>query len=422
MNIKITGGHLTGKVQIISSKSDGHRLLIAAALADTPTQIHIQGVSEDIETTVLCLKNLGAKFERKDDIVFVTPVPPYQENIAVLDCRESGSTLRFILPVAAALGRSILVEGAGRLPKRPIGILTELLSHHGCYISSNQLPLEMSGQLTAGTFTLPGNVSSQFITGLLFALPLLDGDSEIKLTTPLESKGYVDMTLHTLKRFGIQIIKTESGFQIPGKQKYHSPGTLRAEGDWSNAAFWLAAGAASGNGITCCGLQQDSPQGDKAIVPLLKQFGAKIEIQDESVTVQHAALKGCRIDVSQIPDLMPILCIVASMAKGKTEIYNAGRLRIKESDRLSAMADCLHRLGIRAEESQDGMTIYGREGGIPDEIQIDAYNDHRIVMSAAVGAIVLGLEITIIGAEAVAKSYPAFFAEFIRLGGGADVL
>ena len=424
MNIKITGGHLTGKVQMISSKSDGHRLLIAAALADAPTQIQIQGVSEDIEATILCLKNLGAQFERKGDIVFVTPAPPYQENISVLDCRESGSTLRFLLPVAAALGRSVLVEGAGRLPKRPIGILTDLLSNHGCYISSSQLPLEMSGQLTAGTFILPGNVSSQFITGLLFALPLLEGDSEIVLTTPLESKGYVDMTLHTLQRFGIQVQETESGFAISGKQKYHSPGTIITEGDWSNAAFWLAAGAASGNGVTCCGLQQDSPQGDKAIIPLLQQFGAKIEMSEECVTVQHATLKGCRIDVSQIPDLMPILCIVASMAKGKTEIYNAARLRIKESDRLSAMADCLHQLGIRAEESQDGITIYGRENTeqIPKEIQIDACNDHRIVMSAAVGAIVLGLEVTILGAEAVAKSYPAFFAEFIRLGGGADVL
>lgn len=421
MNIKISRGALRGTVQMISSKSDAHRLFIGAALADQPTEMVLNGSSEDLEATLQCLQALGADFLRQGDKIKVFPVEQ-KEELAVMDCRESGSTLRFLLPVAAALGRNVLVEGKGRLPQRPIGILTELLREHGCSVSSDQLPLEMSGQLKGGTFSLPGNVSSQFITGLLFALPLLEEDSEIVLTTEVESRGYIDMTLHTLKRFGIEVKEGKRGFSIPGGQKYHSPGVMQADGDWSNGAFWLTAGA-MGQPVTCCGLQMDSPQGDKAILDILKQFGAHVEVEGDRVTVSHGKLKGCVIDAAQIPDLVPILCMAAAAAEGKTEIRNAGRLRIKESDRLTAMADCLKRLGVPVEEKQDGLVIHGGKLTEPQgEIRIDAYGDHRIVMSAAVGAALLGREAVIEGAEAVAKSYPAFFAEFIRLGGGADVL
>lgn len=421
MNIKISRGILGGTVQMISSKSDAHRLFIGAALADMPTEMVLNGRSEDLEATILCLQALGADFLLQEKHLKVIPVAK-KEDMAVMDCRESGSTLRFLLPVAAALGRSVLVEGKGRLPQRPIGILTELLREHGCVVSSDQLPLEMHGQLKGGTFSLPGNVSSQFITGLLFALPLLEEDSEIILTTEVESRGYIDMTLHTLKRFGIEVKEREKGFFIPGGQRYHSLGVMQADGDWSNAAFWLTAGA-MGEAITCCGLQMDSPQGDKAILDILKQFGAKVEVAGETVTVSHGKLKGCVIDAAQIPDLVPILCIAAAAAEGKTEIRNASRLRIKESDRLTAMTDCLNRLGVPVEEKQDGLVIHGGKSTEQQgEIRIDSYGDHRIVMSAAVGAAMLGREVVIEGAEAVAKSYPAFFAEFIRLGGGADVL
>ena len=421
MNIRIAKGALRGTVQMISSKSDAHRLFIGAALADQPTEMVLNGSSEDLEATLQCLQALGADFLRQGDKITVMPVEK-KEDISVMDCRESGSTLRFLLPVAAALGRSVLVEGKGRLPQRPISILTELLREHGCEVSSDQLPLEMSGQLKGGTFSLPGNVSSQFITGLLFALPLLEGNSEIVLSTEMESRGYIDMTLHTLKRFGIAVKEGERGFSIPGGQQYHSPGVMQADGDWSNGAFWLTAGA-MGQPVTCCGLQMDSPQGDKAILDILKQFGAHVETEGDRVTVSRGKLKGCVIDAAQIPDLVPILCMAAAAAEGKTEIRNAGRLRIKESDRLTAMADCLNRLGVPVEEKQDGLVIHG--GKLTEqqgEIRIDSYGDHRIVMSAAVGAALLGREAVIEGAEAVAKSYPAFFAEFIRLGGGADVL
>ena len=285
MNIKISRGALRGTVQMISSKSDAHRLFIGAALADQPTEMVLNGSSEDLEATLQCLQALGADFLRQGDKIKVFPVEQ-KEELAVMDCRESGSTLRFLLPVAAALGRNVLVEGKGRLPQRPIGILTELLREHGCSVSSDQLPLEMSGQLKGGTFSLPGNVSSQFITGLHFALPLLEEDSEIVLTTEVESRGYIDMTLHTLKRFGIEVEEVERGFSIPGGQQYHSPGVMQADGDWSNGAFWLTAGA-MGQPVTCCGLQMESPQGDKGILDILKQVGANVEVEGDRVTVSH---------------------------------------------------------------------------------------------------------------------------------------
>lgn len=421
MNIRISRGDLRGTVQMVSSKSDAHRLFIGAALADVPTEMELNGCSEDLKATIQCLRALGADFLVRDTHIKIFPMEN-NADVAVMDCGESGSTLRFLLPVAAALGRNVLVEGKGRLPQRPIGILTELLRSHGCSVSGDQLPLEMHGQLKGGTFSLPGNVSSQFITGLLFALPLLEQDSEIVLTTEVESRGYIDMTLHTLKRFGIEVEEGKRGFRIPGGQQYHSPGMMQADGDWSNGAFWLTAGA-MGQPVTCCGLQMDSPQGDKAILDILKQFGAHVEVEGEKVTVSHGNLKGCVIDAAQIPDLVPILCMAAAAAVGKTEIRNAGRLRIKESDRLTAISDCLKRLGVSVEEQPDGLVIYGGKlTEQQEEIRIDAYGDHRIVMSAAVGAALLGREAVIEGAEAVAKSYPAFFAEFIRLGGGADVL
>ncbi len=422
MNIKIRQGKLKGSVHIISSKSNVHRLLLAAALADKPTEIAMKGHSEDIEATGSCLMALGSQVESSPKGAYVTPIIAGTKRVAILDCRESGSTLRFLLPVAAALGQNILVEGKGRLPERPIDTLTELMAKHGCSLNSTHLPLEVSGKLMGGRYELPGNISSQFVTGLLFALPLLDTDSEIILTTKGESMGYISMTLHTLSLFGIEITKTESGYFVKGGQEYKTPAYVQAEGDWSNAAFWLCAGAVCGE-MTCTGLQMDSPQGDKAILDILKQFGAVVEVVEDTVTVKGGNLHGCHIDGAQIPDLVPILSVLAAAAKGDTLIYNAGRLRIKESDRLAAMADCLTRLGISVEEGKDYLLIHGGKRKVSEEdVWIDAYHDHRIAMSAAIASIVLKQGVIVEGAECVAKSYPGFFADFIRLGGGADVL
>ena len=422
MNVKVGKSPLNkGQVRIISSKSDGHRSLIAAALAEEESVLFVDGWSDDLEATVRCLKGLGAEIYKEPSGIEVVPIPRNLEKEAVLDCGESGSTLRFLLPVAAALGRKVTFDGKGRLPERPIGLLLEELEQHGCTVSSDKLPVELEGRLQAGIYTLPGNISSQFITGLLFALPLLEGNSEIRLTTAVESKGYIDMTLKTLKTFGVEVKETENGWFIPGGQKYSGPRMRFTEGDWSNAAFWLTAGAIKGS-IGCQGLDMESPQGDRAIVSLLEEFGAETKTILNQITVTHQEMKGIRIDASQIPDLVPILCVAAAAAEGKTMIYNAGRLRIKESDRLAAMAECLKKIGVEVEEREDGLVITGGCNPPEGEIVIDSHNDHRIVMAMAIAAVSLGVELTIEGAEAVNKSYPSFFVELTKLGGVVDVL
>ncbi len=422
MNIKIGKGSLNeGQVRMISSKSDGHRALIAAALADGETVLFMEGWSADMDATTRCLESLGAEVVKEPSGILVVPVEKDTGQDVILDCGESGSTLRFLLPVAGALGKHALFEGQGRLPERPIGILLEEMEQHGCKASSNKLPVELEGKLTSGRYTMPGNISSQFITGLLFALPLLEGNSQIQLTTKIESKGYIDMTLRTLKQFGVQVEEIENGYQICGGQKYRSPRMLLVEGDWSNAAFWLTAGAIRGR-ITCQGLDLQSTQGDKEILSILERFGAETKVIANEVTVLAKEMKGCRIDASQIPDLVPVLCIAAAAAEGKTEIYHAGRLRIKESDRLAAMADCLQKIGVAVEEKPDGLLITGGCNPPEGEVRIDAYGDHRIVMAMAIAAVSLGIEIVIEGAEAVNKSYPSFFAELTKLGGVVDVL
>ena len=420
MNIKIGKSVLRGSIRVISSKSNAHRLFIAAALADQPTKIVLEGWSNDIEVTKNCMEALGCKIQREKNTVLISPLWVAETKEAVLDCGESGSTLRFLLPIAAALGRHVVIEGHGRLPERPIGVLLEELRAHGSCVKEEYLPLELSGKIAGGVYTLPGNISSQFITGLLFALPLLQEDSEIRLTTQIESRGYIDMTLETLEDFGIAIEETEKGFFVKGGQSYHSPKEIWAEGDWSGGAFWVAAGAMGGD-ITCKGLRQTSCQGDKEIVALMERFGAKVAWQENEVRVSEGDLKGISIDAAQIPDLVPILCTAAAVAEGTTVIYNAGRLRMKESDRLQAMAEGLRRLGVRVTEQPESIMIEG--GNVPPvgEVILDSYDDHRIVMSLAVAAAALGVEAVIERAEAVSKSYPTFFAEFTRLGGAADV-
>ena len=422
MNVKIGKTTLNkGQVRIISSKSDGHRSLIAAALAEEESVLFVDGWSDDLEATVRCLEGLGAEIYKEPSGIEVVPILGNLEKEAVLDCGESGSTLRFLLPVAAALGRHTIFDGKGRLPERPIGVLLEELAKHGCTVNSDKLPLELEGKLQAGVYTLPGNISSQFITGLLFALPLLEGDSEIVLTTAVESRGYIDMTLKTLKIFGVAVEETENGWKIPGGQTFEGPRMRFTEGDWSNAAFWLTAGAIKGS-IGCQGLDMESAQGDRAIVSLLEEFGAETKMILNQITVTNKEMKGIRIDASQIPDLVPILCIAGAAAEGTTEITNAGRLRMKESDRLAVMAECLQKIGVEVEEREDGLVITGGCNPPEGEIVIDSHNDHRIVMAMAIAAVSLGVDITIEHADAVNKSYPSFFAELTKLGGVVDVL
>ena len=399
MNITVYPSSISGTVTAPPSKSHVHRLLIAAALCEAETGIHCPGENEDIAATVRCLRALDTRtwIERKNDWFSVKrDFPPFSFPCdSILDCGESGSTLRFLLPLCACGKGKTLITGQGRLPSRPNGPLLTALRSHGAVIEGDFLPLTARGGLQAGDFALPGNVSSQYFTGLLFALPLLDGDSTLTYTSPLESMPYVDLTLSVLRQFGVQIETIENGWIVPGNQQYTSPGTVEAEGDWSAAAFWIGANLLN-NTVTVHGLNQSSCQGDKAIESLLTQIGGKI-------------------DVTDTPDLMPILAAVAAALPGKeTRIIGAARLRLKESDRISAMEQTIRALGGKAEELPDGLVIHGMKltGGT-----VDGQNDHRVVMGAAVAATACAGPVTILGAEAVNKSYPHFWRDYEALGG-----
>ncbi len=420
MNIEVYPHTLTGNVEAIASKSQAHRLIIAAALSDKDTTVNINSLSEDIQATLNVLDALGATAQQVDDTkLIISPLTKAKAN-ARLNCGESGSTLRFMLPVAAALGaRDAVFTGEGKLPKRPMEPLLTALAQKGVVIKGTELPLRIKGQLEAGTFSLPGNISSQFISGLLFALPLLPEDSSIEITSPRESQGYIDMTIAALKIFGIQIQETDKGYYIKGGQKYISPGAVKVEGDWSNAAFWFTAGAL-GKTITVTGLDESSYQGDKAILPILEKMGAKVIRKDNAVTVSPSPLQGIQIDAGEIPDLVPILSVAAAGAQGKTVIKNAQRLRLKESDRLLAMNQCLSLLGGDIKETEDGLIING--GQKLDGTKVPSFQDHRIVMSMAIASVIAKSPIIIQGAESVKKSYPHFFRDFQRLGGLVNVI
>lgn len=388
MNCTVVKPVKSGSIKAIPSKSAAHRLMIAAGLSGHSLEGLCEGLSVDITATKECIDALMSDGEVKK-----------------MPCRESGSTLRFLIPVTAALGVRGEFMAEGRLPYRPMTALKEQLESHGCRMSSEgENPVWVDGKLESGIYILPGNISSQYVTGLLMALPMCDGDSEIQIDGILQSRPYVDMTLDVLKKSGIVIEESENTFKIAGNQKYNLARSYveDVEGDWSNAAFWLVMDAISEGNIECTGLDKNSAQGDKAIADWLY-----IVNTDEEVN----------IDVGDIPDLVPILSVLASARKkgAVTNIVNAERLRYKESDRLKAVTEVMNGLGADIEENFDSLKIKGVErlkGG-----QADSYNDHRIAMMAAAAACISDGDIEIIGCEAVNKSYPAFFEHYKLLGG-----
>ncbi len=403
MNVTVYPAPLGGIVTAPPSKSHVHRLLIAAALCEAGqmTGVHCPAENEDISATVRCLSALDTDIAWENGWFRVTRDSPLFRFHAdwPLDCGESGSTLRFLLPLCAQkphdAAHPVTLTGSGRLPSRPNGPLLTALRAHGAQIHGDFLPLTVDGGLFSGDFTLPGAVSSQYFTGLLFALPLLSGDSTLRYTSPLESMPYVALTLSVLRQFGIRIEEMENGWRVPGNQKYTSPGAAEAEGDWSAAAFWLGADVL-GSEVTVDGLNPASCQGDKAIQALLARIGGAI-------------------DVTDTPDLMPIVSAVAAAMPGKETVITGGaRLRLKESDRIAAMAETIRALGGSAEETPDGLVIHGTNlrGGA-----VDGRRDHRIVMSAAIAATACQGPVSIRGAEAVNKSYPNFWRDFEALGG-----
>ena len=385
MNVTITPGLLRGAITPPPSKSQAHRLLIAAALADGESRIEHLADSQDIQATRRCMAALKAP----------------GEDLPVLDCGESGSTLRFLIPVALALRGGGRFTGRGRLMERPQKPYFDLFDEKGIAYRQEDGVLTVQGRLTPGTFALPGDVSSQFVTGLLYALPLLEGDSRITLTTPLESRGYVDMTLEALERFGIRAACPDGRTRrVPGGQTYR-PCRAAVESDYSQAAFYYAANGLGGQ-VEILGLNPRSAQGDRCIVPYHMQLCGPGEAE---------------LDVSQCPDLVPPLAAHAALRQGITRIVNAARLRIKESDRLTAVAQVLTALGADVVEGADRLTITGQPEGLAGGVTVDSHNDHRIAMMAAVAATRCAAPVTITGAECVAKSYPDFWEDYERLGG-----
>ena len=438
------------EIEILPSKSEAHRMIIAAALSKNPCEIPLRETSDDIEATRACMRAIREARETGEP--------------AELYCKESGSTFRFLIPVVAALGIEAHFHPEGRLPQRPLSPLYEELTAHGiCMSELGSVPFVVRGKLSPGEYTIPGNVSSQYITGLLLALPLLPGGSTIRVTGDRQSMGYIDMTLRVLERFGIRIRmeqvtdnhataktthsarndsveeisdsteaqttkpammtpkipgspkrRTESTaedliFRIPGNQEYIAPTDCTVEGDWSNAAFWLTAGIIGEDPVRVTGLNPDSAQGDRAIVNFIRQFGGRIETEGNTVTAypSQSHLHGTEIDAAQIPDMVPALALIATQAEGVTEITHAERLRLKESDRLKSVTQVLQALGAEIEELPDGLRISGKTrlcGG-----KVSGFGDHRIVMMAAIASLAAKGCVVIEGAESVNKSYPTFF-------------
>lgn len=400
------------EVPAISSKSEAHRYLICAALGDKRCEIICTDSNADIDATASCLNALGATLKREGNKFIVDPIAQVSEN-CTLDCNESGSTLRFLLPLSTALGANCDFIMRGRLPSRPLSPLYELLQDNGITLSpQGQTPLSTRGKLLAGEYRIAANISSQYISGLLFALSVTDGESKLFLEGKTESAPYIEMTVDALKDFGANIAYNpqENCFDIAGQKHLTTPNKLVVGGDWSNAAFFLCAGAIGQNPITVLGLDEASRQGDRAILTILEKMGALIT-RDHGITVHPSKLRGIEIDASDIPDLVPIIATIASVAEGETLICHAERLRLKESDRIESVCHTLRTLGADVIPTADGMIIRGKaclNGG-----SVDSYNDHRIAMSAAIASLVCKSPVTISRFEAINKSYPSFADNFL---------
>lgn len=418
MKLTLSAEKLHGRVAARASKSVAHRLLLCAALGSRPVSLSLCGMSEDIAATVRCLTAMGAEIAENGDTLTVTPIWKLPCGELELRCGESGSTLRFLLPVVGALGLRGCFVLEGRLPQRPLAPLDDQLRLHGMELRLEGDRLHFGGRLQSGSFTLPGNVSSQYISGLLFALPLLAADSELFITGALESAGYLALTEQALAEAGVRVQRTDTGYRILGGAQFQLPAALAVEGDWSNAAFWLAAAALQEAPLTVTGLSPSSAQGDRAVLSLLAQFGAEIRWQGGTLTVKGGALRGISFSAAAIPDLVPVLALTACGAAGETRITDAARLRLKESDRLKTTAALIRALGGSAVELPDGLIIAGSSAPRPlAGGAVSAAGDHRIAMAAAVASLLCKAPVELSGAEAVAKSYPDFWKDFAHLGG-----
>lgn len=422
--LKVLPQALKGGVVVPPSKSVSHRALICACLAEGTSILDNVLMSEDIVATAEAITAFGAEVgsqvvDAQKEICRLTVRGTggrLQKPKTALWCKESGSTLRFLIPFGGLIAGDVCFDGGGRLPLRPLDPYIKLFDQYGLTYqrpNDSYLPLTVRGQWRSGIYPLPGDVSSQFVTGLLYMLPLLEGNSVVHLTSYLESRTYVDITLDEMKRFGVYVEQKASDYHVQGSQTYRACDTT-IEGDYSQGAFWLAA-SLLGSGVSCSGLEENSAQGDRVIVDIFREMGAQVVYRDGKWLAEPCKTRGVLIDVTQCPDLVPILAVVAALSEGITRIVGAKRLRIKESDRLKAMADNLNAVGGHVKELPEGLEIKGvdrLQGGVTD-----SYGDHRIAMAMAVASSQCDHPIYIKNPMAVGKSYPHFYEDFKSLGG-----
>ena len=421
MKTTLKPSKLNGIVKVVSSKSLSHRYVIAAGLAKGTSVVSNVLDSDDLCATRKALEGLNVEFDNEKVIGH-----GYELIHNKVDCAESGSTLRFMIPLYMLQKEKVIFSGSGRLIDRPLNVYETIFKHKGLgfnYLQHNHhLPLEVQGKLEGGRYLVRGDISSQFISGLLFALPLAKKDSVIELTTPLSSKGYVDMTLDTLDKFGIKFIQDENRIFIKGNQKYE-PKVLSVEGDYSQAALWMVAGTINERKLPLYlrNLNSFSKQGDKKIADIISKMGGYVYFQKDlkQYVVHPRKTKGITIDIDPIPDLGPILMVLAALSQGETHFINCGRLKIKESDRLTAMYEILTKLGVNMRITEDEAWITGQKS-FKGNLEFKSYNDHRIVMAIAIASMRANGPLTIIDSQVVDKSYPSFFEVFSSLGGIVD--
>lgn len=415
--ITLTPARLSGTVAVPPSKSLAHRMIICAALADGESRISPIQPSEDILATMDGMRALGASCRLEGNVAVIRGVGRRRQTKPVeIPCRESGSTLRFLFPLSLTLGVGAHFTGAPGLAVRPLTPYQSICAERGLEYHHAALPelsADVRGTLPAGRYEVPGNISSQFITGLLLALSVVDGDSEIVLTTPLESTAYVDLTLDAMASFGVHVDVTAEGYSIRSGQTYTARDAI-VEGDYSQAANWLCA-AALGNDIAVAGLNPNSFQGDRGILTVLRDMGATITTQNGVFHVHADNLRPTEVDVSNIPDIAPVIALTCSQAEGTSRLFNAGRLRIKECDRLSATVQAINAMGGHAEERGDEIIIHG--GALTGGNPCDCHNDHRIAMLYAIASTRCQHPLMLDNRECVRKSYPGFWEDFALLGG-----
>lgn len=410
-SIILKPGYVKGSVGVPSSKSVAHRALIAAAFSEKPIKVKKIDFSKDIYATMDALRQLGVTIKEEKDYILVDGSTIIKDSEVSIDANESGSTLRFMIPMAILLERTVTFDGKGRLPERPLNDYFEIFDKCGIeysYPEGKYLPLKVSGNIEFSEVDVKGNTSSQFITGLIFCG--LVNPVKVNITTELQSKPYVDITVDVLRKFGCDVDENGNSYEI--KKTPTLINEYSVERDWSQAAFFMCAAAINGC-ITLKDMNMDSAQGDMEIISLLKKFGANVKIDGNTMIVEKSDLKGIDIDVGDIPDLVPTLSVLACYAKGKTKIYNAARLRIKESDRLQAMYEELSKLGADVEIGEDYLIING--GKSLHGAEVDSHNDHRIAMAMAVASVGCEGNIILSGYGAVSKSYPHFFEDWSNL-------